>query len=147
MSSNESLSERDHRKLGPALDLFSFSDHAPGAALWHPRGMVVRNELVAFLRGEYRARGYDEVMAPLVLDADLWKRSGHADHFRQGMFFVESEGRELALKPMNCPGHCLIFGQRPRSWRELPFRFAEFSVLHRNEPSGSLEGLKRVRGF
>lgn len=138
---------RDHRRLGPQLDLYSFSDYAPGVPFWHPRGMVVLNELVAFVRDEWRKRGYVEVRAPVLLAADLWRRSGHMDAFRAAMFFSESEGRELALKPMNCPGHCVLFAERPRSWRDLPLRYAELSPLHRNEPSGSLNGLKRARSF
>ncbi len=141
------LDPRDHRRLGPELDLFSFSEYSPGVPFWHPRGLILYNELVAFVREEWRRRGYLEVRAPVLLDAALWRRSGHLPAFQGGMFFSESEGRELALKPMNCPGHCVLFAERPRSWRDLPIRYAEVSPLHRNEPSGSLLGLKRVRGF
>jgi threonyl-tRNA synthetase len=147
MSHEEEPDARDHRRLGQDLDLFSFSPHSPGMPFWHPRGMVVWNALADLLREEYRRRGYDEVKAPVVLAADLWRQSGHMDLFRENMFFLEADGRELALKPMNCPGQCVIFGERPRSWRDLPFRWAESSPLHRRESSGALVGLKRVRAF
>jgi threonyl-tRNA synthetase len=143
----EEAQKRDHRKLGPALDLFSFSDYAPGIAFWHARGMTIYNELLAFLREEYRKRGYDEVRAPLILNASLWKKSGHYDNYRENMFFTTSEDVEIALKPMNCPGHCVMFKERPRSYRDLPIRLAEMSPLHRNERSGTLHGLMRVRSF
>ncbi len=143
----EEAQKRDHRKLGPALDLFSFSDYAPGIAFWHSRGMTIYNELLAFLREEYRKRGYDEVRAPLILNAALWKKSGHYDNYRENMFFTTSEDVEIALKPMNCPGHCVMFKERPRSYRDLPIRLAEMSPLHRNERSGTLHGLMRVRSF
>ncbi|MEZ0230355.1 MAG: aminoacyl--tRNA ligase-related protein, partial [Planctomycetota bacterium] len=141
------MERADHRVLGPQLDLFSFSEYSPGVPFWHPRGMIVLNELVSFVRAEWKKRGYLEVRAPVLLAADLWRRSGHMDAFRAAMFFSESEGRELALKPMNCPGHCVLYAERPRSFRDLPLRFAELSPLHRNEPSGSLNGLKRARSF
>jgi threonyl-tRNA synthetase len=143
----EEAQKRDHRKLGPALDLFSFSDYAPGIAFWHARGMTVYNELLAFIREEYRKRGYSEVRAPLILNAELWKKSGHYDNYRENMFFTTSEDVEIALKPMNCPGHCVMFKERPRSYRDLPLRLAEMSPLHRNERSGTLHGLMRVRSF
>ncbi len=141
------MDQSDHRFLGPQLDLYSFSEYAPGVPFWHPRGMIVLNELVSFVRSEWRRRGYLEVRAPVLLAADLWRRSGHMEAFKAAMFFSESEGRELALKPMNCPGHCVLYAERPRSFRDLPLRFAELSPLHRNEPRGSLEGLKRARSF
>lgn len=144
---SDELSERDHRVLGPALGLFSFSDYSPGIAFWHPKGMIVYNELVKFMREEWDRRGFQEVRAPQVLSAELWKKSGHYDMFRQNMFFMSSEEREFALKPMNCPGHCVMFGERVPSYKELPIRLAEVSPLHRNENSGSLNGLKRVRSF
>ncbi len=143
----EEAQKRDHRKLGPALDLFSFSDYAPGIAFWHSRGMTIYNELLAFIRDEYRKRGYSEVRAPLILNADLWRKSGHYDNYRENMFFTTSEDVEIALKPMNCPGHCVMFRERPRSYRDLPLRLAEMSPLHRNERSGTLHGLMRVRSF
>ncbi|MBI3726292.1 threonine--tRNA ligase [bacterium] len=143
----EEAKNRDHRKLGQQLDLFSFNDFAPGIPFFHPRGVTVYNELLAFLRDEYRKRGYVEVRAPLVLKVDLWHRSGHYANYRENMFFTQSEDVEMAVKPMNCPGHCLIFKERPRSYRDLPIRMAEFSPLHRNERSGTLHGLMRVRGF
>lgn len=144
---SEDLQERDHRVLGPALDLFSFSQFSPGIAFWHPRGMIVYNQLVNLMRKEYQIRGFQEVKAPLILNADLWRQSGHYEMFKKNMFFLESEGQEFALKPMNCPGHCVMIGQKIRSYREFPIRYAEFSQLHRNENSGALNGLKRVRSF
>jgi threonyl-tRNA synthetase len=143
----EEAAKRDHRKLGPQLDLFSFSDYAPGIAFWHAKGLTIYNELLAFLREEYRKRGYSEVRAPLILNADLWKRSGHYYNYKENMFFTTSEEVEIALKPMNCPGHCVMFKERPRSYRDLPIRMAEMSPLHRNERSGTLHGLMRVRSF
>ena len=143
----EEAAKRDHRKLGPALDLFSFSDYSPGIAFWHAKGMLVYNELLAFLREEYRKRGYQEVRAPLIMHADLWRKSGHYDNYRENMFFTTSEEVEYALKPMNCPGHCVMFAERPRSYRDLPLRLAEMSPFHRNERSGTLHGLMRVRSF
>jgi len=144
---NGALQAHDHRILGPALDLFMFSDYSPGIAAWMPKGMILYNQLLNLIREEYEKRGFDEVRAPLIWNSDLWKKSGHYEHFKSNMFFLESEGQEFALKPMNCPGHCVMMGQRIRSYRELPVRYAEMSPLHRNEPSGSLEGLKRVRSF
>lgn len=137
----------DHRELGKQLDLFSFSEFAPGAPFWHPRGVVVLNELVSWIRAEWRKRGYLEVRLPMLLSSELWSRSGHNQAFRPNMFFSEADGKELAVKPMNCPGHCVLFAERPRSWRDLPLRYAELSPLHRNEPRGSLNGLKRARSF
>jgi threonyl-tRNA synthetase len=136
---------RDHRRLGLQLDLFHLSDHAPGMPLWHPKGMVIWNALEALRRRENERRGYLEVKAPLVLDKQLWETSGHWEKFRESMFLVPDEERTYALKPMNCPGHMLIFGARLRSYRDLPMRLAEASPLHRNELGGTLHGLTRVR--
>jgi threonyl-tRNA synthetase len=141
----EEAKRRDHRRLGLQLDLFHLSDHAPGMPLWHPKGMVIWNALEALRRRENERRGYLEVKAPLVLDKQLWETSGHWEKFRESMFLVPDEERTYALKPMNCPGHMLIFGARLRSYRDLPMRLAEASPLHRNELGGTLHGLTRVR--
>jgi threonyl-tRNA synthetase len=141
----EEARRRDHRRLGLQLDLFHLSDHAPGMPLWHPKGMVIWNALEALRRRENERRGYLEVKAPLVLDKQLWETSGHWEKFRESMFLVPDEERTYALKPMNCPGHMLIFGARLRSYRDLPMRLAEASPLHRNELGGTLHGLTRVR--
>jgi threonyl-tRNA synthetase len=141
----EEAKRRDHRRLGQQLDLFHFEDVAPGAPFWHPKGMAIWDELEALRRRENEKRGYLEVKAPLVLDKQLWETSGHWEKFRQSMFLIPEEDRTYALKPMNCPGHMLIFGSRLRSYRELPLRLAEASPLHRNELGGTLHGLTRVR--
>ena len=126
---------RDHRKLGPELDLFSFSPYAPGSPFFHPKGAVVYQELQNYVR-ERNADGYGEVLAPQILDLELWKKSGHWDNYRDGMFFTAIDERQMAVKPMNCPGHCLIYGTRMRSYRDLPIRYAELGRLHRAEMSG-----------
>ena len=141
----EEARRRDHRRLGKQLDLFHFSDLAPGAPFWHPRGMVVWNLLEDFRREENARRGYREVKTPLVYDRTLWETSGHWEKFRDNMYFFEEEGREYGLKPMNCPGHCLVFAESLSSYRDLPIRLAEAGTLHRNERSGTLHGLLRVR--
>ncbi|MDQ4081951.1 MAG: TGS domain-containing protein, partial [Actinomycetota bacterium] len=141
----EEAKRRDHRRLGKELDLFHFSDLAPGMPFWHPRGMVVWNSLEDLRRRENARRGYAEIKTPLLYDNDLWRTSGHWEKFRDNMFFLEAEGREYGLKPMNCPGHCLVFADSARSYRELPLRYAEAGTLHRNELSGTLHGLLRVR--
>jgi threonyl-tRNA synthetase len=143
----EEAKKRDHRRLGKELDLFSFDLVAPGSPFFHPKGAIVYNELVAYVRGLYRRYGYDEVITPQVMDVELWKRSGHYDNYRENMFFAQVEEREFAVKPMNCPSHCLIFSSRKRSYRELPIRYADFGRLHRAERSGTLHGLTRVRSF
>jgi threonyl-tRNA synthetase len=144
----EEAKKRDHRKLGKELDLFSFHpDIAPGSPFFHPRGATLYNLLVEYMRGLYRKYGYREVITPQILSEELWKRSGHYDHFRENMFFAEAEKRTFAVKPMNCPGHALMFSERKRSYRELPLRLADFGRLHRFEPSGVLAGLTRVRSF
>jgi len=139
--------KRDHRRLGTQQELFFFHPLSPGSAFFLPHGTRLYNKLVDFIRGEYRKRGYDEVVSPNMFNVDLWKQSGHYQNYRENMFSFQVEGQEFALKPMNCPGHCLLFNHRKRSYRELPLRIADFGVLHRNELSGALTGLTRVRRF
>ena len=141
----EEAHRRDHRRLGPQLDLFHFSKHSPGSALWHPKGMVIFNELEAIRRRENARRGYAEVRTPIIYDAQTFVTSGHFPKYEDLMFKLEVEEHPWAMKAMNCPGHMLLFGSRPRSYRELPLRFAEPTPLHRNELSGTLHGLLRVR--
>jgi threonyl-tRNA synthetase len=143
----EDAKQRDHRKLGPQLDLFHFEDVSPGAALWHPKGMVIWNALEDLRRQENAKRGYLEVKTPLMWDVELWKRSGHWDKYQENLFRIPYGESLYALKPMNCPGHMLLFNSRLRSYRDLPLRFAEAAVLHRDEPTGSLQGLTRARQF
>jgi threonyl-tRNA synthetase len=143
----EEAEKRDHRRLGKELDLFHFQDEAPGLAFWHPKGWQIWQAVEQYIRGVYRDSGYQEVRGPQVLDVSLWKRSGHWDNYSENMFFTESEKREYAIKPMNCPGHVQIFNAGLRSYRDLPIRYGEFGACHRNEPSGGLHGLLRVRGF
>ena len=143
----EEAKRRDHRRLGRELDLFDFSELAPGMPFWHPRGMAVWNVLEDLRRRENRRRGYEEIRTPQLYDADLWKTSGHWEKFREDMFTLEAEGRPLGLKPMNCPGHCALYAQSAHSYRDLPLRLAEAGNLHRNELSGVLHGLLRVRHF
>jgi len=138
---------RDHRRLGPQLDLFHFEEVSPGSALWHPKGMALWNALEDLRRNENAKRGYLEVRTPLMWDIDLWKRSGHWDKYRDALFLVPYGETTYGLKPMNCPGHMLLFASRLRSYRELPIRFAEAAVLHRDEPHGALHGLTRSRTF
>jgi threonyl-tRNA synthetase len=137
----------DHRRLGPQLGLFTFSETAPGSAFWLPAGTQVYNSLVALSREMGEARGYTEVKTPLLFDRSLWETSGHWDKYGANMFVTESENRLMALKPMNCPGHCQLFSLRPHSYRDLPVRYSEPGLLHRDEPSGTLHGLLRVRHF
>jgi threonyl-tRNA synthetase len=143
----EQAKARDHRKLGRELDLFTFSDVSPGAAFWLPAGTTVWNRLLALSREMGRERGYSEVKTPLIFDAELWKTSGHWEKYREHMFIFDAEGREMGVKPMNCPGHCQLFGTRRHSYRDLPVRYSEPGLLHRNESSGVLHGLLRVRHF
>ncbi len=143
----EEAEKRDHRRLGKELDLFHLQDEAPGMIFWHAKGWALWQEVEKFMRTIYRDYGYDEVKAPQVLDRTLWERSGHWAKYRENMFTTESENRYFALKPMNCPGHIQIFNSDLRSYRDLPLRYGEFGQCHRNEPSGSLHGLMRVRGF
>jgi threonyl-tRNA synthetase len=143
----EEAERRDHRKLGKQLDLFHLQDEAPGMVFWHPKGWIVWQQVEQYLRRVLGESGYQEVRTPLVMELTLWKRSGHWDHFRENMFFTASENRDYAVKPMNCPGHIQIYNQGLRSYRDLPLRLAEFGSCHRNEPSGALHGIMRVRGF
>ncbi|XP_065836826.1 threonine--tRNA ligase 1, cytoplasmic-like [Oscarella lobularis] len=143
----EEAAKRDHRKLGRDQELFFFHDLSPGSCFFFPRGAHIYNKLVDFIRGHYRVRGFQEVITPNVYNSKLWVTSGHWQHYADNMFQFEVEKEKFAMKPMNCPGHCLMFDHRPRSWRELPLRFADFGVLHRNELSGALSGLTRVRRF
>ena len=143
----EEAEKRDHRRLGRQLDLFHMQDEAPGMVFWHPKGWVIWQAIEQYMRRVQRENGYLELRTPQVIDVSLWKRSGHWDNFRENMFFTESESREYAVKPMNCPGHVQVFNQGVKSYRDLPLRLAEFGSCHRNEPSGALHGLMRVRGF
>ncbi len=143
----EQARARDHRKLGRELGLFTFSELSPGSAFWLPRGTAVYNALVARSRAMSAARGYEEIKTPLLYDAELWKISGHWDKYRENMFVTQSEDKPMGLKPMNCPGHCAFYAMGKHSYRELPIRYAEPGLLHRNEPSGTLHGLLRVRHF
>ena len=138
---------RDHRKIGAQLDLFRLLPEAPGFPVWMPNGTIVFNELVAYMRAKLRKRRYVEVRTPHILIADFWKRSGHWQHYRDNMYVIESEDRQFAVKPMNCPGAALVFSQGLRSYRELPIRMGEFGLCHRYEASGTLSGMTRVRGF
>lgn len=143
----EEAEKRDHRKLGRELDLFHIDDHAPGLVFWHPKGWTVWQQVEQYMRKVYRDNGYHEVKGPQILDQTLWEKTGHWDKYRDNMFVTESEKRDYALKPMNCPGHILIFKQGIKSYRDLPLRYGEFGQCHRNEPSGGLHGIMRVRGF
>ena len=143
----EEAEKRDHRKLGRELDLFHLDEHSPGTVFWHPKGWTVWQEVEQYMRGVYRDNGYQEVKGPQIVDRVLWEKSGHWEKYRDAMFTTESEKREYALKPMNCPGHILIFKQGIKSYRDLPLRYGEFGQCHRNEPSGGLHGIMRVRAF
>lgn len=143
----EEAEKRDHRRLGRELDLFHLQDEAPGMIFWHARGWALWQVIEQYMRRVYQDNGYDEVKAPQLLDRSLWERSGHWAKYRENMFTTESENRYYALKPMNCPGHIQLFNSKLRSYRDLPLRFGEFGQCHRNEPSGALHGLMRVRGF
>ncbi|MFA6904060.1 MAG: threonine--tRNA ligase [Gallionellaceae bacterium] len=143
----EEAEKRDHRKLGKQLNLFHMQDDAPGMVFWHPHGWVIWQEVEQYMRTKFREYGYQEVRTPTILDRTLWEKSGHWENYKDNMFSTHSEARDYAVKPMNCPGHVQIFNQGLHSYRELPMRLAEFGSCHRNEPSGSLHGLMRVRGF
>jgi threonyl-tRNA synthetase len=143
----EEAEKRDHRKLGRELDLFHVDDHAPGMVFWHPKGWAIWQAVEQYMRQVYRDNGYQEVKAPQLLDKGLWEKTGHWDKYRDNMFTTESEKRDYALKPMNCPGHILIFKQGLKSYRDLPLRYGEFGQCHRNEATGGLHGIMRVRGF
>ncbi|AXE30952.1 threonine--tRNA ligase [Chromobacterium phragmitis] len=143
----EEAEKRDHRKLGVQLDLFHLQDEAPGMVFWHPKGWQLWQSVEQYMRDKLNREGYKEVRTPMMMDAHLWERSGHAANYRENMFITESEKRDYAVKPMNCPGHVQIFNSGLRSYRDLPLRYAEFGSCHRNEPSGALHGIMRVRGF
>ena len=143
----EEAEKRDHRKIGKALDLFHQQEEAPGMVFWHPRGWALWQQVEQYMRRVYKASGYQEVRCPQILDVSLWKRSGHWDNYKENMFFTESEKRDYAVKPMNCPGHVQIYNAGLHSYRDLPIRYGEFGACHRNEPSGALHGIMRVRAF
>ncbi len=143
----EEAEKRDHRKLGRELDLFHIDEHSPGTVFWHPKGWTVWQQVEQYMRRIYQDNGYLEVKGPQIIDKTLWEKTGHWDKYRDNMFTTESEKREYALKPMNCPGHILIFKQGIKSYRDLPLRYGEFGQCHRNEPTGGLHGIMRVRGF
>ncbi len=143
----EEAEKRDHRKLGRELDLFHIDEHAPGLVFWHPKGWTVWQTIEQYMRQVYRNNDYLEVKGPQIIDKSLWEKTGHWDKYRDNMFTTESEKRDYALKPMNCPGHILIFKQGIKSYRDLPLRYGEFGQCHRNEPSGGLHGIMRVRAF
>ena len=143
----EEAEKRDHRRLGTQLDLFHMQEEAPGLVFWHPKGWTLWQAVEQYMRRVYRDNGYHEVRGPQILDRSLWKKTGHWDNFRENMFSTSSENRDYAVKPMNCPGHILIYNKGVRSYRDLPLRYGEFGSCHRNEPSGALHGLMRVRGF
>src|SRR6478609_6697449 len=143
----EEAEKRDHRKLGKELDLFHIDEHAPGVVFWHPKGWAVWQVVEQYMRQVYKDTGYQEVKGPQILDKSLWEKTGHWQNYRENMFTTESEKRDYALKPMNCPGHVLIFKSQLRSYKDLPIRYGEFGQCHRNEPWGALHGIMRVRGF
>lgn len=143
----EEAEKRDHRRLGRSLDLFHFQEEAPGLIFWHPKGWTIWQQVEQYMRKVYRDNGYQEVKGPQILDRSLWEKSGHWDNYKENMFTTESENRVYAIKPMNCPGHVQIYRSNLHSYRELPLRYGEFGQCHRNEPSGSLHGMMRVRGF
>jgi threonyl-tRNA synthetase len=143
----EEAEKRDHRKLGKQLDFFHFQDEAPGLIFWHPKGWSIWQSVEQYMRNKYQVNGYQEVKAPQILDRTLWEKTGHWENYRENMFSTESENRSYALKPMNCPGHIQIYNSGMKSYRDLPLRYGEFGQCHRNEPSGALHGVMRVRGF
>ncbi|MGY0799072.1 threonine--tRNA ligase [Lysobacter sp. A286] len=143
----EEAEKRDHRKIAKQQDLFHLQEEAPGLVFWHPKGWSIWQVVEQYMRGVYRQSGYAEVRCPQILDVELWKKSGHWDNYQENMFFTESEKRTYALKPMNCPGHVQVFNHGLHSYRDLPIRYGEFGACHRNEPSGALHGILRVRGF
>ena len=143
----EEAEKRDHRKIGKQLDLFHQQEESPGMVFWHPNGWAIWQQVEQYMRGVYKRSGYQEVRCPMVLDVSLWKKSGHWDNYAENMFFTESEKHTFALKPMNCPGHVQVYNTGLHSYRELPIRYGEFGGCHRNEPSGALHGIMRVRAF
>ena len=143
----EEAERRDHRKLGRELDLFHLQDNAPGMVFWHPRGWTLWQQVEQYMRNVYQQNGYQEIRCPQILDRSLWERSGHWENYKDNMFTTASENRDYAVKPMNCPGHVQVYNSALRSYRDLPLRYGEFGNCHRNEPSGALHGIMRVRGF
>lgn len=143
----EEAAKRDHRKLGKQLDLFSICDEGPGFPLFHPRGMAIRRKLEDFWRREHKLRGYQEIQTPIILSEELWRQSGHYDHYRENMYFTVIDEKKYAIKPMNCPGSLLVYRRKMHSYKELPLRYAELGLVHRHEMSGVLHGLMRVRNF
>jgi threonyl-tRNA synthetase len=143
----EEAEKRDHRRLGTQLDLFHMQEEAPGLVFWHPKGWTLWQQVEQYMRRVYRDNGYQEVRCPQILDKSLWEKTGHWENYRENMFITSSENRDYAVKPMNCPGHIQIYNKGVRSYRDLPLRYGEFGACHRNEPSGALHGLMRVRGF
>ncbi|MGO1891672.1 MAG: threonine--tRNA ligase [Luteimonas sp.] len=143
----EEAEKRDHRRIGKQQELFHLQEEAPGLVFWHPKGWALWQVVEQYMRGVYRDSGYGEVRCPQILDVELWKKSGHWDNYKENMFFTESEKRTYAIRPMNCPGHVQLFNQGLHSYRDLPIRYGEFGSCHRNEPSGALHGILRVRGF
>ncbi len=143
----EEAEKRDHRRIGTLLDLFHMQDEAPGLVFWHPKGWTLWQQVEQYMRRVYRENGYQEVRCPQILDRSLWEKSGHWENYKENMFTTSSESRDYAVKPMNCPGHVQIYNKGIRSYRDLPLRYGEFGVCHRNEPSGALHGIMRIRGF
>jgi threonyl-tRNA synthetase len=143
----EEAEKRDHRRLGKQLDLFHMQEEAPGLVFWHPKGWIIWQQVEQYMRRVYQDNGYQEVRCPQILDRSLWEKTGHWENYRENMFTTHSENRDYAIKPMNCPGHVQIFNSDLRSYRDLPLRYGEFGSCHRNEPSGALHGIMRVRGF
>ncbi len=143
----EEAKKRDHRRIGREMRLFSFQESAPGMPFWHPRGMILYNTVMAYIRRKLDERRYNEIFTPLILNAELWKQSGHWDHYRESMYFTEIDGEQFAVKPMNCPGACMVYRADLKSYRDLPFKVAEMGIVHRHEMSGVLHGLTRVRFF
>jgi len=143
----EEAEKRDHRRIGTLLDLFHMQDEAPGLVFWHPKGWTLWQQVEQYMRRVYRENGYQEVRCPQILDRSLWEKSGHWENYKENMFTTSSENRDYAVKPMNCPGHVQIYNKGIRSYRDLPLRYGEFGVCHRNEPSGALHGIMRIRGF
>jgi threonyl-tRNA synthetase len=139
--------KRDHRRIGKQLDLFHMQDEAPGMVFWHPKGWALWQQVEQYMRSVYRDNGYQEIRCPQILDRSLWEKSGHWQNYKDNMFTTESEKHDFAIKPMNCPGHIQVFNSALRSYRDLPLRYGEFGACHRNEPSGALHGIMRVRAF
>ena len=143
----EEAAKRDHRKLGQQLDLFSIHEEGPGFPFFHPKGMVLKNQLIEFWREEHRKAGYQEIQTPMILSEELWHKSGHWDHYKENMYFTKIDDHDFAIKPMNCPGGILMYKRQLHSYRDLPIRMGELGLVHRHELSGTLHGLMRVRAF